>query len=110
MIDETLRKIEARLRDADGIPDERKKELLGLLATLADEVSGLSETRREHAQSIAGFAERSAYEATRREKDEALLDLSVQALGSSVRQFEATHPRLVDIVNQICNQLSNLGI
>jgi hypothetical protein len=33
-----------------------------------------------------------------------------QALATSVRQLEATHPHLVEMVNQVAFALSNLGI
>ena len=69
-----------------------------------------SKTQQEQAQSIAGFAEVSTHEATRTEQDPELLKLSLEGLGSSVRGFEESHPRLVQIVNSISSTLSNLGI
>jgi hypothetical protein len=38
------------------------------------------------------------------------LELSLQGLGSSVEEFERSHPKLVQIVNAISQSLSNLGI
>ena len=110
MIDDTIGKIEAQIQSADNISEERRRELLHLLGTLKNEVAGLSETHGEQAQSIARFAELSTAEATRTEQNPDLLKLSLQGLTSSVREFEETHPRLVQIVNAISNTLSNLGI
>jgi hypothetical protein len=110
MIEETISKIEARIHGADAIKPERKRELLDLLGTLKAEVSKLSETHEEHAESIAGFTEASAREATRSEQNPELLNLSLKGLASSVDGFEKSHPRLVQIVNAISNTLSNLGI
>jgi Mg2+ and Co2+ transporter CorA len=110
MIQETIEKIEARVQTADSIRDERRRELLDLLGTLKSEVAQLSETHGEQAQSIAGFAEISAHEATRSEQNPQLLKLSLEGLNSSVEGFEKSHPRLVQIVNAVSNTLSNLGI
>ena len=56
MIEKTIGEIEAKIRSADSVSDERKRELLQLLGTLKSEVGKLSKTHDEHAQSIAGFA------------------------------------------------------
>ncbi len=110
MIEDTLGKIEARIQGTETIKEERRQELLQLLGTLKSEVAELSKTHGEQAQSIAGFAEISTHEATRRAQNPELLKLSLEGLGSSVRGVEESHPRLVQIVNAISNTLSNLGI
>ncbi len=110
MIENTIGKIEERIRDAETIKEDRRQELLQLLGTLKSEVAALSETHGEQAQSIAGFTEVSTHEATRAEKNPELLRLSLEGLGTSVSEFEQSHPRLVQIVNAISNTLSNLGI
>jgi archaellum component FlaC len=110
MIENTIGKIEDRIRGAEAIKDERRQELLQLLGTLKSEVAELSKTHEEQAQSIAGFTEVSTHEAIRAEQNPELLKLSLDGLGSSVRELEQSHPRLVQIVNAISNTLSNLGI
>jgi hypothetical protein len=110
MIEDTIGKIEARIQGAETIKVERRQELLQLLGTLKAEVAELSKTHGEQAQSIAGFTELSAHEATRAEQNPELLKLSLEGLGSSVQGFEESHPRLVQIVNAISSTLSNLGI
>lgn len=110
MIEDTIGKIESRIQGADSIKEDRRQELLHLLATLKSEVADLSKTHGEQAQSIAGFAEVSAHEATRSEQNPQLLKLSLQGLTSSVEELEESHPRLVQLVNTISNTLSNLGI
>ena len=110
MIDETIRNIRERIEKADAMDDARKRELLGLVATLKTEVQALSKTQSEHAESITRFAELSTHEATRSEPDDHLVDVSLKGLAASVRKFEVTHPRLVDIVNRICASLADLGI
>jgi hypothetical protein len=110
MIDDTLKKIEAQLQAAESISPERRRELLQLLDKLKSEVAGFSETYGDEAQSIAGFTQVSAHEATRETPNPQLLDLSLQGLRSSVEGFEKTHPQLVQVVNSISQTLSNLGI
>jgi len=110
MIEDTVGKIESRIKAAEAIHPERKQELLQLLGTLKSEVAELSKTHGEEAQSIAGFTEISAHEATRAEQNPTLLKLSLEGLSGSVAGFEKSPPRLVQIVNTISNMLSNLGI
>ncbi|MGD0744437.1 MAG: DUF4404 family protein [Verrucomicrobiota bacterium] len=110
MNEKTIGEIEARIRGADSISDDRKRELLQLLGTLKSEVGALQKTHDEQARSIAGFAQLSAHEATRAEQNPRLRELSIRGLRSSVEGFEKSHPHLVEIVNTISNTLSNLGI
>lgn len=110
MLKTTIASIEERIRQGASISEENRAELLRLLATLRDEVNDLAQTREEQASSIAGFTEASAREAMRSEQDPELLELSIEGLKRSVREFEASHPRLVRTVNHVCTMLSNLGI
>ena len=110
MIEDTIRKIEAQLQASESISTERRGELLQLLEKLKAEVADLSETHGDEIESIAGFTQVSAHEATRETPNPQLLDLSLQGLRSSVEGFEKTHPKLVNVVNSISNALSNLGI
>lgn len=110
MIEETIEKIEAKLRGADSIKEDRKQELLQLLGHLKSEVVTLSKTHEEQAQSIAGFTQISTHEATRGQQNPELLKLSLNGLTSSVEELEQSHPKLVQVVNSISNTLSNLGI
>jgi hypothetical protein len=110
MIQDHLDKIEERLKQSKTVKESDKAELLTLLTTLRTEIAGLSQTHHEQAESIAGFAELSAYEATRSEKSPELFNLSIEGLTSSVQGFELSHPKLVGIINTFCTMLSNLGI
>ena len=110
MIEKTISEIEANIGGAESVSAERKAELLKLLGTLKTEVAELSKTHGEQADSIAGFAKVSAYEATRTEQNPQLRELSNQGLVSSVEGFEQSHPKLVQIVNRISQTLADLGI
>jgi len=110
VIEETIKQIEARIQAAESLRPERRRELIELLATLKAEADELAKTHGEQAQSIVGFAQVTAHEATRTEKNPKLLDLSLEALRSSVHDLEKSHPRLAHIVNTISTTLSNSGI
>lgn len=110
MIDDTIGKIRARIEGSTTIREERRRELLELVGRLEKEIEGLEKTHGDQARSIAGFADISAYEATRETQNPQLLDLSLKGLGTSVSEFEQSHPSLVHVVNAISRTLSNLGI
>lgn len=110
MIETTLSQLETRVKNAGSISEEQKTELLKLLSTLKSEVLDLSETKAEHAESISGFIERSTHEATRTEKNPPLLKHAIDGLQMSVKEFEVTHPKLVEDVNYVCAVLANMGI
>ena len=110
MAEETMTQIEDRIKKAQSLNDEKKKELLDLLSSLRIEVSELSRNNAEDAQSITGFTEVSIHEAMREEKHPQLLKLSLRGLSTSVERFENSHPKLVGIVNSICLTLSKSGV
>jgi hypothetical protein len=86
MIENTIGEIEAKIRGANSVSDEHKRELLQLLAKLKIEIAGHDK------QNLTP------------------LKNSVEELRVSVEGFEQSHPKLVQAVNGISNTLSNLGI
>jgi hypothetical protein len=109
MINETIKRIEAKIRDSS-LNEEKRQELMRLVDILKKELTNLSEKDAEQARSVAGFAEISSHEATREAKDKVLLDISLHGFTSSVDKFEIEQPELVKAVNSICMLLANLGI
>lgn len=110
MIQQTISQIEERIRQAGTMNEVQKADLLKLLGELKSEMNTLASTHADDARSIAGFTDLSTHEATRGTRKPELVEQSVQGLASSVRGFEESHPRLVQLVNSICTTLSNLGI
>ena len=110
MVQNTIEKIKEKIRTNNSITPNGKTELLSLLARLESEMTIFSEALPEHAESIAGFMERSTHEAMRREKNPDLLKFAVGGLSASVKGFEVSHPQLVENVNYIANALANMGI
>ena len=110
MIQDRIDKIESTLQSAPNLPAETKQELLALLAELKAEVAPLSATHSEDAASIARFTDASFHEATRHERKPEQTAAALSGLSASVEGFEASHPRLVQIVDRIALTLSNMGI
>lgn len=110
MIKETLLKIESaisRIQAADG---KEKAELVALLRKLKDELAALPESRLDDASSIAHFTETAAHEATRAGTSVERKNLSISGIAYSVKGFEASHPALVEVANEICMMLARMGI
>ena len=110
MIEDTLRKIEDRIRSSRNLNNDNRDNLLDLLAQLKSEIGSLSEENSEQATSIATFADASTHEATRAQPNQKLVEHSVGGLSQSVVEFETQHPKLVGVVNRICKTLADLGI
>lgn len=110
MIEDRFQKIEARLQESATIPEPAREELLRLVAALRDEVGTLARSHAEDARSIAQFMDASAHEATRAEKKPKLIEAALKGLTASAESFEASHPKLAEVVNQIAVSLSNMGL
>ncbi|OGV34762.1 MAG: hypothetical protein A2020_09575 [Lentisphaerae bacterium GWF2_45_14] len=105
----TIQELSEKIKNAR-IGKVEKDELVKLISSLKTELEGLSATNKEHAESIANFAEASAHEAVKKEQNPELREISIKGLTTSVEDFEALHPSLVKIVNRISVMLSNIGI
>ncbi len=110
MIQKTIQNIETKIAESTSVSDENRTELLRLLAMLKTEIGELSKTHPELAESITSFAQASAHEATRKEKNPDLLKLSLDGLTTSVKELETSHPELLQVVNAVSQILANMGI
>ena len=93
MIEDTIAKIEERLRTAENLPSSERAELERLLAQLRAEAASLPQLREP-----AG------------EPGDEDVHSALDRLGESLTEFETTHPQLVGIVNRISTMLANMGI
>jgi Domain of unknown function (DUF4404) len=107
---DSLVQLEARIQETQSLNPQQKEEFLRLLADLKEAIAELSTTHAEHAHSITRFTDISTYEATRQHKNPHLLRLAMEGLSTSVEEFEASHPALVNTVNQLSTLLANMGI
>jgi hypothetical protein len=90
MIDETLARLEAKIRQASALNTEQQGELLRLLQALHTEVNALAHTHAEQAESITGFTGVSTHEAVRQHRNPQLVEVALQGLVSSVEAFETS--------------------
>lgn len=110
MIKDTILRIEAAINRLEELDKANAQELTGLFKKLRAEVEKLPESQQEKTSSMINFAQAAVHESTREVVDEKLKELSIKGLGDSVKSFEATHPVLVDTVNDICLMLARIGI
>lgn len=96
MIDETLEHIEQKIREAPAATDETREELLSLLASLRAELSGLGERDRARAADVVG-----AHGGTGADEGD---------VERTVKEFEATHPRLMSALQAFFRTLSDAGV
>jgi DNA repair exonuclease SbcCD ATPase subunit len=107
---DSIAQLEAKIQATYSPNTQQREELLALLAELKGQIAELSKTHEEHATSIASFTDISAHEATRQHTNQHLLRIDIEGLSTSVEEFEASHPELVNTVNRISAILSNMGI
>lgn len=110
MIKNRIEAIQSTIETAQNIPSERKAELLNLVADLTSEIQRLAETHHDQASSITRFADASAHEASRSEKNPQLADTAIHGLLASIEGLEESHPAIVGIVNRFATALSNMGL
>lgn len=106
----TLEKSQPSAARAEAPGAERQRKLKQLLGELETQLTELSRTHGEQAQSIGGFARLAAHEATRTEQNPRLLKPALEGLRASVAEFEASHPQLVQTVGAISTLLAGMGI
>ncbi len=101
MVEEKLKKIEEKIRQSENLPDENKEALFELLTDLKTELKSQScEVRSDFKEKITAIDH----------KDEGVIQSTFSDLNQKITGFEESHPRLVQLVNAICTQLSNSGI
>ena len=102
--------IENKIRNSS-IQSENREQLLSLLNELKGEIEKLSsEDQHEKLSSVGSFAEAGANEVARDGGSKSILDIALHGLSESVKEFEESHPKLVQTINSICTQLSNSGL
>ena len=84
--------------------------MLKLIGELKVEITDLSKTHEEEANSIAGFTQIAAHEAMRTKKNAGLFKIAQGWFGKICGRVELTHPTLVNTIREISDVLSNLGI
>jgi hypothetical protein len=96
MIDRHIDHLESRIRNAEGISDERRAELLGLLESMRTEAASLPPAAQEKLEASV--------------PDDRSADAVMTEIQDSLSEFEASHPKLTQLTNQVAMVLSNMGI
>ena len=112
MIQEQLEQIERKIFDNHRISEEIRDQLLEKLHALQEqlEIAQADDFDPESLQSLLGFTQLSAHEALRPQQDPQLLQLALQGVEYNLEQFEADHPKLINLLNNFCMVLSDMGI
>ncbi len=110
MINDTLAKIESAIAKVQAGNSKDKAELVSLLNKLKTELAALPPGKLDDARSIGYFTEAAAHEVTRANSTVQLRNLSISGISYAVKGFEATHPQLVSVVNEMCMLLARMGI
>ena len=106
-IEETIKKIEKGMQ---GVDSQKREVLLQLVKELKEEIQQLPASSQEQGESIARFTGVSADELNRNEPNQNLVDLALQGLATSAQDLESTHPKVVHLVNSICDALTQIGV
>ncbi|HAC34803.1 MAG TPA: hypothetical protein DCF45_09825 [Gammaproteobacteria bacterium] len=112
MIKEKLEQIEHLIKATEALAEELRDEALAKLEELKTELEEDQQVEfdPESLASLLGFTQLSAHEALRPQQDPELLKFALQGVERNLGQLEANHPRLVNLVNNLCMTLSNMGI
>ncbi len=103
MIEETISKLEARLKSSSALPTASRDELLQLLGTLKQEVADVAKAHGGDTEHIIGYT---PVRADAPSRSEPLND----QLRNFVASVETSHPQFVQILNRITEILADLGI
>ena len=107
---ERLRQLEARIHESHDLSPPQKEELLRLLSELKEAVAEGSVTQVVEPHDTTSGPGRSTPEGTRQDTRQHPVRLAMDELSASVEAFEASHPELVNAVNQVSTRLANMGM
>ena len=99
--------IEKKIETTSQIDAKTKGDLLELLRSLKSE---LKEVHPETAHNIADKTNISAGKVLSSDNKKNELQEDIDGLQETVGEFEASHPKLVQVVNRLCMMLSDIGI
>ena len=99
--------IEKKIETTSQIDTKTKGDLLELMRSLKSE---LKEVHPETAHNIADKTNISAEKVLSSDNKKNELQKDIDGLQETVGEFEASHPKLVQVVNRLCMMLSDIGI
>jgi Domain of unknown function (DUF4404) len=105
-----LGQLAARIHESHELSPQQKEELLRLVSELKEAMAELSTTHEAQPSSSTRVPDLTAAETTRQDTPQHPLRRAMDDVSTSVEAFEASHPELVNTVNQISTLLANMGI
>ena len=105
---DTLQEIKDKLAADRAISEEKKMELLGLIDELESEMGAAG--KPEEMKNISSSVKRSDDEIIKDEKDPDMIESALNELRDSVTEFEVSHPKRFEKVNNISAMLASMGI
>jgi hypothetical protein len=106
MIEETLRKLEERIRSSERADDGARADLLELVGELRAEFAAVAETHRDDAAAIA----KAAGNVSGNVSGSADGEDPAGGVEDSMLEFESAHPRIVGIFHSLMRTLADAGI
>jgi hypothetical protein len=104
----TLQEIKDKLSGDSLISEDKKNELLSLLDELEGEMGNAGSG--DQMRNISSHVKRTAEEVIKEEKNPDLIEKALNDLRDSVTEFEVSHPKLFEKVNNISAMLASMGI
>ena len=102
--------LEARIQETHELSPQQKEELLRLVAEVKEAMAAFPTPPEAHAPSRDRVANTAKAETTRQDTPQHPVRSAIDDVSTSVEAFEASHPELVNTVNQISTLLANMGI
>jgi len=107
---DSLGQLEARIHETHELSPQQKAEILRLVSEVKEAMAALPTTPEAHAPSRTHVPDTAAAETTRQDMPQHPLRHAMDDVSTAVEAFEASHPELVNTVNQISTLLANMGI
>ncbi|NOS86056.1 MAG: DUF4404 family protein [Ignavibacteria bacterium] len=104
----TLQEIKDKLSGDSSISEDKKNELLSLLDELEGEMGNVGSG--DQMNNISSHVKRTTEEVIKEEKNPDLIEKALNDLRDSVTEFEVSHPKLFEKVNNISAMLASMGI
>lgn len=104
----TLQEIKDKLSGDSSLSEDKKNELLSLLEELEGEMGNAGSG--DQMKNISSHVKRTTEEVIKEEKNPDLIEKALNDLRDSVTEFEVSHPKLFEKVNNISAMLASMGI
>jgi hypothetical protein len=102
--------LEARIQETHELSPQQKEELLRLVSELKEAMAAFPTSPEAHAPGREPVPDTAEAETPRQDTPQHPLRSAMDDVSTSVEAFEASHPELVNTVNQISMLLANMGI